>query len=56
MVRAGTNLRGPLDPLPAQEGEHFWTVEPDIRLHHFSIGQGQPVLVIHGGTSFMGQG
>lgn len=52
MVRAGTNLRGPLEPPPAREGDTFWTVEPDIKLHHFSIGQGRPVLVLHGGPGY----
>jgi proline iminopeptidase len=52
MVRAGTNLRGPLEPPPQQESETFWAVEPDIRLHHFSQGQGRPVLVVHGGPGF----
>lgn len=52
MVRAEKNLRGPLEPPEAQEGDRFWSVEPDIRLHHFSIGQGRPVLVIHGGPGY----
>lgn len=35
-----------------QEGDDSWFVEPDIRLHHFSIGRGRPILVIHGGPGY----
>lgn len=49
MVRAGENLRAPLAP-PSQSGEaDFWNVEPDVKLFHFSAGEGRNVLVIHGG-------
>ena len=24
-------------------------VEPDIKLYHFAMGQGRPVLIVHGG-------
>lgn len=49
MVRAGQNLRAPLTP-PAQSGDpDFWQVEQDIRLYHFSRGEGRNVLIIHGG-------
>jgi proline iminopeptidase len=49
MVRAGKNLRAPLTP-PQQGGDPaFWQVEPDIQLHHFAVGAGRNVLVIHGG-------
>jgi proline iminopeptidase len=49
MIRAEKNLGAPLDP-PAQPGEAgVWLVEPDIRLHYFASGEGNPVLVIHGG-------
>ncbi len=49
MVRAFRNLRAPLTP-PEQTGEeHFWSVEEDIRLYHFSAGEGKNVLIVHGG-------
>ena len=49
MVSAGENLRAPLTP-PQQSGaEDFWQVEPDIELHHFDVGEGRNVLVVHGG-------
>lgn len=48
-VRTGENLRAPLMP-PEQTGqEDFWQVEPDIQLHHFGVGEGRNVLVMHGG-------
>jgi proline iminopeptidase len=39
-----------LDP-PTQEGVKIgdWRVEQGIELYHFSTGEGEPVLVIHGG-------
>jgi proline iminopeptidase len=52
MVRAGTNLRGPLEP-PKQAGEDsYWQVEDDIRLYSTTQGQGRPVLVVHGGPGY----
>lgn len=49
MVREGKNLRAPPSP-PVQSGDaDFWSVEEDIRLHHFSAGTGRNVLVVHGG-------
>lgn len=52
MVRAGTSLRGPLDP-PKQAGEDsYWQVEEDIRLFHSTQGQGRPILVVHGGPGY----
>ena len=52
MVRAGTNLRGPLDP-PKQTGDNSsWQVEEDIRLFYTTQGEGRPVLVVHGGPGF----
>jgi proline iminopeptidase len=49
MVRAGKNLSAPLAPPPQTGDDSFWQVEADVRLHHFSAGEGRPVLVIHGG-------
>jgi proline iminopeptidase len=52
MVRAGENLRGPLDP-PAQPTEgSFWLVEADIKLAYRAEGSGRPVLVLHGGPGY----
>jgi len=52
MVRAGKNLRAPLTP-PEQSGdEHFWNVEQDIQLYHFSEGEGRNVLIVHGGPGY----
>lgn len=52
MVRAGKNLRSPLTPPPQSGDASFWQVESDIQLHHFSAGQGRPVLIIHGGPGY----
>jgi proline iminopeptidase len=49
MVRAGTNLRGPLDPPRQTAGDGYWLVEPDIRLAYHTHGKGRPILVVHGG-------
>ncbi len=49
MVRQGKNLRAPLAPPAQTAGEGVWQVESDIQLHYFTAGQGQPVLVVHGG-------
>ncbi|MGB0389364.1 MAG: alpha/beta fold hydrolase [Ardenticatenaceae bacterium] len=52
MVRAGTNLGAPLAP-PAQSNDcQFWNVERDVRLWHFSEGEGRNVLIVHGGPGF----
>lgn len=57
MVREGKNLRAPLSP-PVQNIDSnisdtnaagYWQVEKNIKLHYFSEGKGQTVLVIHGG-------
>lgn len=38
---------------PAQPDEaNFWLVEPDIKLHFFSAGEGRKILMIHGGPGF----
>lgn len=48
-VRAGRNLRGPLDP-PAQTAKPgTWQVERDITIRHFTRGAGRNVLIVHGG-------
>lgn len=47
-VAAEDGLRGPLDP-PEQKDESRWQVESDIELAVESVGDGEPVLVVHGG-------
>ena len=49
MVRSGANLRASLAPPPQRDDPAFWQVEADIRLHHFAVGTGRNVLIIHGG-------
>lgn len=52
MVRSGAALRGPLDP-PAQPATGpYWQVEPDVRLFYQTVGDGPPILVIHGGPGY----
>ncbi|MCI0391080.1 MAG: alpha/beta hydrolase [Acidobacteria bacterium] len=48
-VRSGEKLRAPLEPPAQPADEHFWKVEPDIQLYHFSTGEGRNVLIVHGG-------
>jgi proline iminopeptidase len=52
MVRAGENLRAPLTPPEPSGDEHFWSVEQDIQLYHFSEGEGRNVLIVHGGPGY----
>jgi len=52
MVRAGKNLRTPLTPPKQPDEEHYWKVEDDIQLYHFSTGEGRNVLVVHGGPGY----
>jgi proline iminopeptidase len=52
MVRAGENLRAPLTPPEQSDDEHFWSVEQDIQLYHFSEGEGRNVLIVHGGPGY----
>jgi proline iminopeptidase len=49
MVRDGNNLNAPLTPPEQQANSETWLVEPGIELHHFAVGEGRNVLVIHGG-------
>lgn len=49
MVRSGQALRAPLTPPQQTAGEETWTMEAGIQLHHFSVGNGRNVLIIHGG-------
>jgi proline iminopeptidase len=49
MVRSGENLAAPLAPPPQGQDANRWDVEPGIALHHFSVGAGDNVLVVHGG-------
>lgn len=44
MVSAGENLGAPQTP-PSQSGEEdYWQDKPDIKLHHFAIGEGPKAL------------
>lgn len=49
MVRAGKNLNAGLVPSVQGSDPAFWQVEPAIQLHHFAVGAGRNVLIIHGG-------
>lgn len=49
MVRAGASLGAPLDPPAHGTDPDFWDVEQGIRLHHFAVGSGENVLIVHGG-------
>lgn len=52
MVRAETSLRDPLTPPAGAAGApDYWQVSSDIRLYHFSTGQGEDVLFLHGGPA-----
>lgn len=51
-VHDGQGLSAPLDPPAQTDNPAFWQVEKDIRLHHFSVGQGTPILFVHGGPGF----
>ena len=52
MLRAGQQLRGPLEP-PRQPGDKTkWLVEADIALNRWSAGSGRAVLVVHGGPGY----
>ena len=48
-VRAGKNLLAPLTPPTQGDDPAFWQVEPGIQLHHFAVGAGRNVLIVHGG-------
>ena len=39
-----------LAPLPGQTGDGAtWVVAPGMELHHFAVGEGEDVVVVHGG-------
>jgi proline iminopeptidase len=48
-VRAGVGVTEPLMPPAAPSKPGFFQVTTDIRLHYFAVGQGEEILVIHGG-------
>ena len=52
MVREAITLRAPLEPPAEQPGGQRWQVETDIALHHWSVGDGPPVIVLHGGPGY----
>ncbi len=57
-IASGEGLRAPLDP-PAQPEDAevatdgktngTWLVEPDVKLAYTAVGEGRPVVVVHGG-------
>ena len=49
-VVSGRNLSAPLVP-PRQTDPSSWQVEKDIRLTFESVGEGRPILVVHGGPA-----
>ena len=49
LVSAGANLSAPLIPPPQGSDPNRWVVEKDIQLHHFAVGAGENVLIVHGG-------
>ncbi|UCG33437.1 MAG: alpha/beta hydrolase, partial [Phycisphaerales bacterium] len=51
-VHEEQGLGAPLEPPAQPDDPAFWQVEKDIRLHHFSVGKGMPVLFVHGGPGF----
>jgi proline iminopeptidase len=52
MLHDAAYLSAPLE-LPSQPANsERWLVEPGIELHHWSVGQGEPILVLHGGPGF----
>jgi proline iminopeptidase len=49
MVSASVNLGAPLTPPAQGQDPNRWIVEKDIQLHHFAVGAGENVLIVHGG-------
>jgi proline iminopeptidase len=47
--KSGITLR-----LPSQEDveENYWKVDEGIKIYHFSDGEGEPILVLHGGPAY----
>jgi proline iminopeptidase len=43
---------GTLDPMPADPAPDRWAVAPGVELYHDSFGQGEDVLLVHGGPGF----
>jgi proline iminopeptidase len=37
---------------PAQSTDGLWRMEPGIDLHHFAVGEGRNVLIVHGGPGY----
>jgi proline iminopeptidase len=49
MIQRGENLKSSLEPPEQSNDTSFWNVEKDIKLYHFSDGNGKNVLIVHGG-------
>lgn len=45
-------ITGSLVALATAANADTWQVEKNISLHHFSEGQGEPILVVHGGPGY----
>ena len=45
-------LSAPLEPPTQSTDPKVWHVEPGIQLHHWSVGHGKPVVVLHGGPGY----
>jgi proline iminopeptidase len=53
MVREGKNLSASIvPPIQDTDVDSLWKVESDIKLYHFSDGNGEKVLVVHGGPGY----
>ena len=52
MVRSENDLRAPLAPPEQLDDKHFWNVEDDIHLYHFTTGEGRSILMVHGGPGY----
>lgn len=48
-VSAGARAGASLIPPPQSQDRSRWNVEKDIQLHHFAVGTGENVLIVHGG-------
>ena len=52
MIHTPGSLNAPLEPPKQSIDSNRWLVEPGIELHHWSVGNGLPILVLHGGPGF----
>lgn len=52
MLQQNASLANTLIPPPQPDEANYWLVEPGIKLHFFSEGEGRKILMIHGGPGF----